>query len=251
MHDSFDNELYKTISDELASNNIDAALWTRAFGESGGDAEKARSGYIRLRFTVLKRAAMQSGGRLLPADGLIELRRNIQGKLAVNKRANLYGAMGLMPTSSGEEVASRIAAIEAEARSTNEPVSADLKYACGIVGDPYARIEYDRKLWDDLNGVVVTPVTSWRAAEQVETEGTGLTNWWQAWKVTIILLVSSLALAGLIGKGWVDSKNAQIAQKEAARVAEQAQQKRLADEKAEREQRASQAAAQREALERR
>ena len=47
-------QIYSIISSELISENIDGAIWTQAFSESGGDVNKARSIYIKHRFSEIK-----------------------------------------------------------------------------------------------------------------------------------------------------------------------------------------------------
>lgn len=49
-----DDVLYEQIGVELESNNVDKAVWTRAFAMAGGDDQKTRVNYINLRFGKLK-----------------------------------------------------------------------------------------------------------------------------------------------------------------------------------------------------
>ena len=46
-------EVYEQISNELETNEIDKGLWTQAEAESGGDENKIRSNYIKLRYKKL------------------------------------------------------------------------------------------------------------------------------------------------------------------------------------------------------
>ena len=49
-----DDVLYEQIGVELESNDVDKAVWTRAFAMAGGDDQKTRVNYINLRFGKLK-----------------------------------------------------------------------------------------------------------------------------------------------------------------------------------------------------
>lgn len=49
-----DDVLYEQIGIELESNDVDKAVWTRAFAMAGGDDQKTRVNYINLRFGKLK-----------------------------------------------------------------------------------------------------------------------------------------------------------------------------------------------------
>ena len=50
-------KVYEQISNELENNDIDKGLWTQAEAESGGDDNKTRSNYIKLRYEKLTKKA--------------------------------------------------------------------------------------------------------------------------------------------------------------------------------------------------
>ena len=50
-------KVYEQISNELETNDIDKGLWTQAEAESGGDDNKTRSNYIKLRYEKLTKKA--------------------------------------------------------------------------------------------------------------------------------------------------------------------------------------------------
>lgn len=98
------NQHYQRISEELSTNAMDGVLWTKALAESEGDLNKTKALYIRLRMAALN-APPQSpeADKAGSADEAVELRRKIQAKLALNKRASLYGTLGLAPTCSSQD----------------------------------------------------------------------------------------------------------------------------------------------------
>lgn len=48
-----EDQIYAQIADELDSDNIDKATWTKAYAASDGEDKKSRSAYIKLRFERL------------------------------------------------------------------------------------------------------------------------------------------------------------------------------------------------------
>ena len=52
--DEISNEIYEQIHDELDGGVKQKGLWTRAIAESGGDENKSKSLYIKMRFKELK-----------------------------------------------------------------------------------------------------------------------------------------------------------------------------------------------------
>ena len=54
ISDEISNEIYEQIHDELDGGVKQKGLWTRAIAESGGDENKSKSLYIKMRFKELK-----------------------------------------------------------------------------------------------------------------------------------------------------------------------------------------------------
>lgn len=219
-----DNHLYVRIAEELNTNSVDKALWTRAFAEAEGEPEKAKAAYIRLRFAELQKVSRETATqRQLEekmAKSAAELRKRIQSKLAINKRATLYGALGLLPTSSDTEVANRINEITRNSMDSGKPAAAELKYAIDIIGDDYAREEYDRKLWEMLNPAsrIVLQETS---APSMDSDSVFL-HWWQSKTVTAIVAATIVLLFGYLAKGMFEVKGSQEVQKESVKIKNQA-----------------------------
>ena len=91
----------------------------------------------------------------LPVEGKfndhIELRRQIQAQLAVNKRATLYGVLGLLPTCSESDISQKSVEILSDAEKSGTLLSTEIQYAMNILQDDRKRKEYDKKLWDSLS----------------------------------------------------------------------------------------------------
>jgi hypothetical protein len=54
VHD--EREKYQLIADEMDNDKMDRAIWIRALGESGGDENKQRAIYVKLRMLDLSRS---------------------------------------------------------------------------------------------------------------------------------------------------------------------------------------------------
>jgi len=222
-----DDDLYKSIADELSLNTMDRALWTKAFAESGGDSDKAKARYILLRFSVLKKQVSSSPIKpppeIISSDELGELRRKLQAKLAINKRATLYGSLGLLPNCSDADIATKAHGIATEALETGGTLPAETKYAIDILSEPYSREQYDRKLWDDI-GVTRTralPSNNSETRNEAKVIGTFL-EWWESKKVSVIIGVTSVALLGYMSKGFFEVKSSSEVQKEMVKVQREA-----------------------------
>lgn len=58
-----DEDAYEIVAKELAADQLDPGLWTRALSEAGFDQDKARAKYIKYRVAAVQRAATQEGVR--------------------------------------------------------------------------------------------------------------------------------------------------------------------------------------------
>ena len=64
-----DDVFYERIGIELESNDVDKAVWTRAFAMAEGDDKKTRVSYINLRFKKLKSDFLSKEPDTSPASG--------------------------------------------------------------------------------------------------------------------------------------------------------------------------------------
>lgn len=226
-----DNDLYKSIADELSSKTMDSALWTRAFSEAEGDLDKSKAIYIRLRFAALKKSAPASTstqttiGDGSPSD-IKDLRYRIHAKLAVNKRATLYQSLGLQASCSDSDIAARVHAIASEAIDAGISVKPEVKYAMDILRDPSTREQYDRKLWDDVSGGFSTsrPVAASSTSQSnFEDDSSSLfMGWWSSKKVSVIIGVASVVVVGYLARDVFSIRKSHEVQKEIVKVQREA-----------------------------
>jgi len=59
-----DDKFYNQVAEEIQAKKMLPGLWTRAFAEAGGNTEKARALYIKLRVAQLTETAKQENARI-------------------------------------------------------------------------------------------------------------------------------------------------------------------------------------------
>ncbi|HAS52422.1 MAG TPA: hypothetical protein DCS21_12035, partial [Gammaproteobacteria bacterium] len=135
----------------------------------------------------------------LPLDGgmndYIELRQKIQAQLAVNKRATLYGMLGLLPTCSGSDISERIQALLSDSEKSGTILNTEIQYAINVLQDDSKRREYDIKIWESINLKKTIVLKN-------ETDNNFFKN-----KFTAIVSVTLIIVIGYFSKGFFESKN--------------------------------------------
>lgn len=215
-----DKVFYKIISDELASNSTDPAIWTQATAISEGDMEKTKAAYIRLRYRDLLHTASQnsvppntlSNATAIPAHNnneLDKLRSELKRKLAITKRSTLYITLGLDADASDSTIAATIAEREAENQTASALSISEFNYAKKVLGDPALREQYDRKLIELVNNETT------RRNRQPDFEETPeSTSWMAGHKSSVVIGVLSFALLGYLGLDFFKASNSHAIQKE-------------------------------------
>ncbi|MCB1895972.1 MAG: hypothetical protein H6945_20260 [Zoogloeaceae bacterium] len=182
-----DKALYQAIANEMAANRLEPALWTQAYSEAGGDAEKAQAIYIRLRHRELSARDARD-----PVDPLAALRAGLAQALARTSRETLYRRLGVAPDTSARTLAAAIAEIRARPQAPD----AEIRYAIDILGDADARAAYDRSLAAEL-GLGATPAPASRVAAAEET-GSVFLRWWSTRRVGIVVAAAVVALLAAV-----------------------------------------------------
>jgi len=59
-----DDKFYNQVAEEIQAKKMLPGLWTRAFAEAGGNTERARALYIKLRVAQLTKTAKQESVRI-------------------------------------------------------------------------------------------------------------------------------------------------------------------------------------------
>ncbi|MCB1916942.1 MAG: hypothetical protein KDG52_14650 [Rhodocyclaceae bacterium] len=181
-----DKDRYQAIANEMAANRLDPALWTQAYSEAGGDAEKAQAIYIRLRHRDLSARDARE-----PIDPLAELRSRLALALAHKPRETLYRRLGVAVDASARTLEEAIA----EIRARPDAPDAEIRYAIEILGEPRSRAEYDRSLASDL-GLVGEPEPPTEAAD--EDSGSVFLRWWSTRRVGIVVAAAVVALLAAV-----------------------------------------------------
>lgn len=206
-------EVFSEIAKEIETGQLDAALWTQAFAECDGDADKTKALYIRLRFTELEKTELRASPHVvsMPAPAikpaaifsseLDRIRGSLKHLLAITGKRSLYGDLKLSPQCSDADIGNVIAEARAK-KSSGEVVSADMEYAIAELGDTFRREAYDRRIFLALT-----------AKQKAESEGLigrgmhddsaprrGLQN------LSIVIGISAILLFGLLSLGFLRTK---------------------------------------------
>lgn len=211
-------EVFRIIAKEIESGSLDPATWTRAFGESDGDKDKAKALYIRLRHAELTCsiplptelvANIQSTGRKEAASAppanseLDRIRQTLQKQLVLTGKSSFYANLGLTPKASDSDIA-EIVAITKSKQSMGEVIPSEVKYAIETLGDQARRETYDRKLLEILS----QPIRAQAEGMISESAGSDSTflSWWGTSKVSTLIAISSLLLFGVLALGFFKAK---------------------------------------------
>lgn len=215
-----DKIYYQIISDELASNKTDPAIWTQAIAISEGDIEKTKAAYIRLRYRELLQTPSQGTN---PATihspvpdrsaqdkiDLVRLRSELKRKLSITNKSSLYVTLGLDADVSDSTIATTIAERESDNQISSATSISEFKYAKKVLGDPALREQYDRKLINIVNDEITR-----RNYHTDHNEGSGTTSWMSSHKGSIVIGVLSFTLLGYLGLDFFKASNSHSIQKE-------------------------------------
>lgn len=209
-----DDAFYKLIADELEQNETDRVLWTRALAEAGGDSDKTKALYIRLRLVELKkRAALSSPQPTLKfvsasapktsENGLILLRTELSELLRMNKKSSFYSVLNMTPEATDSELGLAISSYEAKIESGVAMPSPEFKYAKETLENPKVRELYDRRLFARFAEEAAIPSRG-RGSMQDGNDGVGsvFLSLWTSRKSTVIIGVMSLAVVGYMLLGF-------------------------------------------------
>lgn len=155
-----DEKFYLLIADELEHGKTDRVLWTRATGESDGDADKTKAYYIKFRLAALKMAATppppslqlydqapRIGDSTKATDSrLLLLRGELAEALEDKKTSSFYSILGNTPDATDAAVAA-IAEYESKVDSGAAPSTPEFKFAKDTLGNANVRETYDRRLF--------------------------------------------------------------------------------------------------------
>lgn len=212
-----DKELYQVIADEMATKNVDAALWAQAMGMGEGDEARTQAAYIRLRFADLKKDAMRaaapasSAAPRAPANDIFTLRAELRKKLQEQQKMSLYSVLGVQPDASDDVVAAAIA--DLDSRHHAGISAGEFKYARETLGDAAAREKYDRKLLVDLKVGPARPQRTYSYEYSGEEKAS-----WSAGKTTFAVGVVAIAILGYLVLDFYRAKNDHEIQKAAVNV---------------------------------
>lgn len=148
-----------------------------------------------------------------------ELRRKIRTHLLTNKRANLYDTLGVPPTSTDAEIATRIAVVQSESTGSGCNLNAEIKYAIGTLGNDVSRREYDEKLFEQLKTAAEAPLRT--DAGETATSGGGRKvgqQWSAAQKIVLAMGVAIAIAFGFLIKGMLDARVARKYQEDTIRI---------------------------------
>lgn len=188
-----DSVLYQIAADELNISSPVSSLWARALAESDGNTERTKSRYITLRVAQLKKDSKYRPHSLSGVDDskLIELRIRIDNNIKISRRLTLYKFIGSNPTATDQELTQNISRVlnNYKERGVNPP--SEIRYAVSILGDPNSRLEYDKKLWDEIS-IRSRPRASNSSGPidfgDREKNSGALIYWWQTKKTSALLL---------------------------------------------------------------
>ena len=225
-----DEKFYLLIADELEQAKTDRVLWTRAMGESGGDSDKTKACYIRLRLAALKAAESSAAPDLQLVDQaspisataksadnrLLILRGELAEELQLSKTSSFYSVLGIAPEATDAAIAAAISSYEAKVDSGAAPSSPEFKYAKDTLGNARARETYDRRLFARLTAES-TPASRNRSGSQernAESDSVSLTLW-ETRKTSVIVGTLAVVLIGYLVLGFYKEREASAARKKA------------------------------------
>ena len=137
-------DYYRQVAEEIESGTQDRAIWAWALAESGGDADKTKSLYIRRRIAAVTAAAQPAA--VPPDSELQRLRGELRRQLALQQKSSFYAVLGVPADSSDAAIGEAIGRIIAG----GAPLDPELRYAVETLGDAAARERFDRRLLDQL-----------------------------------------------------------------------------------------------------
>lgn len=205
-----DENLYQLIANELEENKTDRLLWTRALGESGGDSEKTKAQYIRLRLAALKASIATSFGRSdsKPSNenqmkaldnGLALVRTALAKALLDGKKSSFYSVLSITPEATDSAVALAIAEYETRVDNGVAMASPEFKYAKEALGNPKTRENYDRRLFARFVEGELSPVRE-RAKQDryVESDNVVLSLWASRKSAVIVGALATVVLGYML-----------------------------------------------------
>ncbi|AGX87983.1 hypothetical protein [Candidatus Symbiobacter mobilis] len=219
-----DESLYQRIADELEQNKTDRVTWTRALGESGGDIEKTKALYIRLRLAELKKiAAAQAEPMRMAVEppsvedhGLQLLRTELAKTLAINQASSFYSVLRLPASASDAAIAHAIAAMEAQIASGALASTPEFKYASETLGNPRLRESYDRKMLERFRSGSTTESRPRRRSVEVEPDNDSVVlSLWATHKTGMIVASVCIAIVGYMLLGFFKEQKTSEVQKQA------------------------------------
>lgn len=225
-----DKNFYSLIADELESGKTDRALWTRALGESGGDPEKTKACYVRLRLVELKEAGSfavqhthhpKNGGDDAneAGNGLVVLRSKLAEALDASKISSFYSVLGLTPQATDAAVATAISAIETRINSGASPSTPEFKYAKEALNNARAREAYDRRLYERfIQSVSPERTVSTNSHDQRAVAANTVLTLWETRKASVIIGVAALLAVGYMVLGFYKEREASATRKKALDV---------------------------------
>lgn len=225
-----EDKFYGLIADELEQNLPNRVLWTKAFGEAGGDVEKAKAFYIKLRLIDLKKSEQPAktpplspsssfSPTLSTENGLALMRGKLAETLARKKIASFYSTLNITAEVTDAEVALAIIDHEAKIDAGAALATPEFKYAKETLGKPKARERYDRQLFER-----VTPVTSVPSRALIPNEGNSVASdhimlsLWESRKSTVIIGVVSLCVIGYMVIGFYKERETSASRNKAISV---------------------------------
>lgn len=225
-----DKNFYSLIADELEQDRTDRALWTRALGESGGDPDKTKACYVRLRLAELKEAESSVAQRAQQAasfgsdanrvdNGLLLLRGRLAEALDHSKISSFYSVLGLTPQATDASVAAAISTMESRIDSGAAPSTPEFKYAKETLGNARTREAYDRRLLERFtNSVAPERGISPNSHDHRAASANALLTVWETRKTSVIVGVLALLAIGYMVLGFYKEREASAAQKKALEV---------------------------------
>lgn len=205
-------DLFALIAKEMSCNKIDAVLWARALADSDGNAERAKTLYIKLRHAALSHrlglpAEPPPAAAPAVSPEVLQLRRDLRRELAAQGRKSLYSVLGCTPDVSDATIRARSEEIRHQHAQAGTELAADIRYALDTLGTPTSRASYDQKLMDQL-GYSVAPATP-RSSPAGDTGDSGFMDWWATRKVSVIIGVVAVLAFGYLIRGFLVAKGNQ------------------------------------------
>ena len=222
-----DEKYFAVIADEIEYNRCDRVLWTRALGESGGDADKTKAAYIRLRLAELRKtaavspsgsdSAIPSAGAASPQDNrLVLLRADLADALQAKKKTSFYSVIKATPEATDTELTDAIAAYQARIDSGATVATPEFKYAKETLGNPRSRETYDRRLFAQINSDASDNIRSRRSQRDHQPHSdNAILAMWDSRKSSVIVGAIALAVVGYMLLGFYKEREASANRKKA------------------------------------